>query len=142
MTYLTNVTSVDSTQPVNAQGCSDNSWNTSTIVGANTVMAYLEPLLSCTSWCNLTTSPLVIYRFSSVNNGIPTSYCYDTINMYVTNYSKTGYIIGFIMVGVAALAFFCGLWLRCEVNSEAEQKNQFGGVKTGDGPSQMRMNNY
>jgi len=104
-----------------------------------TVMAYIEPLLSCTSWCNLTTSPLVIYRFSNINNGVPTAYCYDLIQTAVLGYSRTGYIIGFIMTGITAMAFLLGLWLRCEVKEEEEQRGQFGGAKHGESATQMRM---
>lgn len=109
-------------------------------------MAYIEPLLSCTSWCNLTTSPLVIYRFSNINNGkviaylgVPTAYCYDLIQTAVLGYSRTGYIIGFIMTGITAMAFLLGLWLRCEVKEEEEQRGQFGGAKHGESATQMRM---
>lgn len=75
---------------------------------------------------------------NSLKSGKPTSYCYDTLNTFVKAYSRTGYIIGFIMVGITAAAFLCGLWLRCEVNSDEEQRRMGHGKN--DGPSQMRLN--
>lgn len=69
-----NTTTTDTSQPVNSQSCSSTGWNSSGLTGAATLMAYLEPLLSCTSWCNQTSSPLVIYRFSDVNKGTEFAY--------------------------------------------------------------------
>lgn len=135
--YAPNTTATDTSKPVRSQDCSNTGWNTAPLTGGDTVMGYLEPLLSCSSWCNVSSSPLEIYRFSNVNNGIPTSYCYDAVQNNVRAYSRTGYIVGFTMTGITLLAFLFGLWLRSDINSEGDHN---GGVKPGDGPSQMRMN--
>lgn len=70
-TFLATLTisASDTSKAVKNQDCT-NAWNTgSTPTGADTVMAYLETFLSCTSWCNSTTYPLTLYRFTNVNNG-------------------------------------------------------------------------
>jgi len=82
-------------------------------------MAYLEGLLSCTDWCNSNSilSPLVFYRFTNVSMGMPMGFCYDMVNTGVKAYSRTVYIVAFVMTGIALLAFIFGCWLRSEVNS-------------------------
>ena len=111
-----------------------------------TLMAYIEPLFGCTSWCNLTTSPLAIYRFSNVNNGkimaylgIPTAHCYYKIQAAVLGYSRTAYTMGFIMTVITGVAFLLGMWLRCEVKEEEEQREQFGGRRYGESLSHMKI---
>jgi len=80
-------------------------------------MAYLEGLLSCSEWCNQASSPLLYYKFTNVSMGIPTAYCYDSLSTNVKAYSKTVYIVAFVMTGIALLAFIFGCWLRSEVNN-------------------------
>jgi len=139
LAYAPNMTSTDPTQAVDAQACVNQGWNTAPVTGGASVMAYLEPLLSCSEWCNMTTSPLVFYKFSNVNNGIPMYYCYSIIQNYVNGYSMTGYIVAFVMTGIVALAFLCGLWLRCEVINEGALPQ---GYNKNEGPSMTRLQNY
>jgi len=89
-------------------------------------MAYLEGLLSCSEWCNpsnplspsiLISAPLLYYKFTNVSLGTPTGYCYDLLNTNVKAYSRTVYIVAFVMTGIALLAFIFGCWLRSDVNN-------------------------
>lgn len=66
------------------------------------------------------------------NVGVPSGYCYQTLQTWVYAYSKTVYIIGFIMTGVCFLAFVFGCWLRKTANDMPTVKN--------DGPSAMNLN--
>jgi len=115
--YAPNITTIDTTQAINAQACSSQSWNTASLTSGTTVMAYLEGLLSCSEWCNMASSPLLFYKFTNVSMGMPTAYCYDILSTNITAYSKTAYIVAFVMTGIAMLAFIFGCWLRSEVNS-------------------------
>jgi hypothetical protein len=68
--YAPNTNPTDSTQPIRSQDCSNTTWNNvSSFTAGPTIMAYLERILSCSDWCNMTSSPLVIYRFSNVSAG-------------------------------------------------------------------------
>lgn len=96
-------------------------------------MSYLETFVGCSQWCTDSSRPLLYYRFSSVNNGIPTGYCYDTLKTWVYAYSRTTYIVGFVMTGIAFVAFLLGCWLRKTANDMPDR------VKN-DGPSQMNLN--
>lgn len=69
-TSAPNITNSNTSAAVRSQDCAFTGWDTANLTAGATIMGYLEPLLSCTSWCNDTTnSPLIIYRFSNVGNG-------------------------------------------------------------------------
>lgn len=95
-------------------------------------MNYMETFLGCTNWCNDSSRPLLIYRWSNVSMGRPGNYCYDVIKTNVLAYSQTGYIIGFIMTGITALAFILGCYLRKDFMDPQNQVKQ-------ESPSQMRL---
>ncbi len=71
--------------------------------------------MKCTSWCPPQVIPnpnidLLFYRFSDINNGIPTDYCYTKLNNYIADYGK---IILYSCLGVTAFLAIVLLFNLC-----------------------------
>ena len=76
------------------------------------ILGAVEESLDCSNWCANSFDP-IIYKFSSVNDGKPKDFCYDTMK---TNLEKYGNIIGITAFAVSfflLLVCLCNLCICC-----------------------------
>lgn len=78
-------------------------------------MNSIETLLDCSMWCGTpeTQGLNLIYRFSDVNRGKPTNFCYDAMKEGLNTYAHIIGIAAFIASGFLFVMCMCNIFICC-----------------------------
>lgn len=92
----------------------------------------IEELFECAGWCDGMPQYNLIYHFSDVNRGKPTSYCYNTLHDQVDKYAHVVGVGAFITAAFLLLISAINICICCHpARRKLTLKDRFVYMKDG-----------
>lgn len=104
----------------------------------------IEQYLNCTGWCNSeTTANLLFSKFSNVNNGKATDYCYTKMRSWIVNWSEVVGYSCFAIAGALLLVFICNMCICCHPDRRTRRiTERFHHEPSGGSAGYIRYGDY